>query len=194
MSAPGVLGVRPDSVPGEVPYLAADPARIAAWRRGSAATASRSASTGASAPSRSWFGRQRDIPLAAFAPLAEMPGVRLISLQKGAPAGQIAQVRVPRPDRACRTPTPIRRRRASSTPPRVMTQPRPDRHLRHLGRASGGRAGAAGVHRAAAVADWRWLRERDDTPVVSDHAAVPAEPGRRTGATCSRASPRRSAR
>ena len=36
------------------------------------------------------FDHLRSIPLAEFAPLAEVPGVRLISLQKGAGTEQLA--------------------------------------------------------------------------------------------------------
>ena len=80
VSVPGVLGVTPQSIPADGPYLAADPQRMAAWR----------ARLGAGFKiGISWQGspsfihdRGRSIPLAAFAPLASLPGVRLISLQK----------------------------------------------------------------------------------------------------------------
>ena len=32
LSVPGVLGITPDSVPADVPYLSAEPARVDAWR------------------------------------------------------------------------------------------------------------------------------------------------------------------
>jgi hypothetical protein len=41
------------------------------------------------------FDRWRSIPLASFAPLARLPGVRLISLQKGFGSEQIAKVDFP---------------------------------------------------------------------------------------------------
>src|SRR5947209_3901778 len=80
VSVPGVLGVTPDAIPATVPYLTADPRRTAAWR----ARLGPGFKIGIS-----WQGspsfihdRGRSIPLAAFAPLAQLPGVRLISLQK----------------------------------------------------------------------------------------------------------------
>lgn len=90
VSVPGVLGVMPDTVPASVPYLAADPQRAAAWK----ARLGPGFKVGIS-----WQGspafvhdKGRSIPLAAFAPLAELPNVRLISLQKRPGAEQIATV------------------------------------------------------------------------------------------------------
>ena len=54
--------------------------------------ASRSASTGRRPFRTQPHFSRRDIPLASFAPLAALPGVQLISLQKGAAAAQIGQV------------------------------------------------------------------------------------------------------
>ena len=91
MSAPGVLAIKPASVPVDVPYLAADPGRIAAW----AARLGGGFKIGinwASGPSREWYLKKRDIPLAEFAELAALPGVQLISLQKGPATAEIAQV------------------------------------------------------------------------------------------------------
>ncbi len=66
------------------PYLKADPARIARWRDPLAAI-------GGFKVGIAWAGnpgylhdRYRSVRLEAFAPLARVPGVRLVSLQKGA--------------------------------------------------------------------------------------------------------------
>src|SRR5206468_9110342 len=90
VSVPGVLGVTPDAIPATVPYLTADPRRTAAWR----ARLGPGFKIGIS-----WQGspsfihdRGRSIPLAAFAPLAQLPGVRLISLQKRPGVEQIRAV------------------------------------------------------------------------------------------------------
>jgi tetratricopeptide (TPR) repeat protein len=90
VSAPGVLGIAPATIPASVPYIVADPARSAAWR---------ARLGGGFKVGISWQGspgfvhdRGRSIPLAAFAPLAEIPDVRLISLQKRPGAEQIATV------------------------------------------------------------------------------------------------------
>lgn len=80
MSLPRVFGTTLDSIPAGVPYLAAEPARVAAWRERLGRTGLR--------VGIAWQGnpvgqvdRGRSMPLRHFAPLAAVPGVRLISLQ-----------------------------------------------------------------------------------------------------------------
>ena len=84
MSVPFVTGLTADAIPAPIPYLSADPARAAGWRerlgpegfkvgivwRGYGASPSQQA---------------RSAPLAAFAALGNIEGVRLISLQKSDP-------------------------------------------------------------------------------------------------------------
>lgn len=92
LSVPGVLGIRPDSVPAAVPYLAATPERVDAWR---ARLGEGSFKIGINwGPGHSNYNSfaKRDIPLAAFAPLAMLPGVQLISLQKGPAVTQVTEV------------------------------------------------------------------------------------------------------
>ncbi|HZL40473.1 MAG TPA: tetratricopeptide repeat-containing glycosyltransferase family protein [Pseudolabrys sp.] len=91
LSVPGVLGIRPTSVPATVPYLAAQPARVKAWRAKLGSGFKVGINWG---PGHSNYNStaKRDIPLAQFAPLAALPGVQLISLQKGPAATQIAEV------------------------------------------------------------------------------------------------------
>jgi len=90
VSVPGCLGVTPETIPANVPYVAADPARRTAWQKRLG---------GGFKIGISWQGsptfvhdRGRSIPLAAFAPLADVPDVRLISLQKRPGAEQITSV------------------------------------------------------------------------------------------------------
>jgi tetratricopeptide (TPR) repeat protein len=91
LSVPGVLGIRPESVPATVPYLSAEPARVAAWRA-RLGSGCKIGINWASGHSDKPHFKQRDIPLAAFAALAMLPGVQLISLQKGPAVTQIAEV------------------------------------------------------------------------------------------------------
>ena len=91
MSVPGVLGVRPDNVPCPMPYLSAEPARVAKWRE--------RLGTHGFKVGIVWEGkgetpsqRSRSAPLEKFASLAAIPGVRLISLQKG---GDVSGVSFP---------------------------------------------------------------------------------------------------
>lgn len=90
MSVKLALGVRLNNIPAPVPYLFAEPARVAQW-------AARLGQQGLRI-GIAWSGRDeaaaRDkaFRLADLAPLAGIPGVRLISLQKGDSAKQIAQL------------------------------------------------------------------------------------------------------
>ena len=88
LSLPLALGVTVDSIPDAGAYLHADPARVQGWRE-------RLGTRGFKVGIR-WQGRPgiradigRSFPLAAFAQLAAIPGVRLISLQKGAGTEQL---------------------------------------------------------------------------------------------------------
>jgi tetratricopeptide (TPR) repeat protein len=82
MSVPGVLKTTLETIPASVPYLFADPALIAHWHE-------RLAAIGDFRIGINWRGREsqsslrlRDVPLDFFVSLGELPGVRLISLQK----------------------------------------------------------------------------------------------------------------
>jgi len=84
MSLPLLFGTRLESIPAEVPYLRADPQRVAGWRDQLQADASFKVGI-------AWQGnpqaertglRDRSVPLAHFAPLAAVPNVRLFSLQR----------------------------------------------------------------------------------------------------------------
>jgi tetratricopeptide (TPR) repeat protein len=87
----GMLGIRPDNMPNQVPYLSAQPERIEAWRARLGTGFKIGINWGPGHFNYSSFAR-RDIPLAGFSPLAEVPGVQLISLQKGPAAEQIGHV------------------------------------------------------------------------------------------------------
>jgi hypothetical protein len=91
---PWALGITLDTLPAQVPYLAADPAAVAGWRARLASVPKEPGGrhvgliwAGAPRPQHSAaaeIDRRRSIPLEMLAPLAEVPGVSLISLQKGA--------------------------------------------------------------------------------------------------------------
>jgi hypothetical protein len=91
---PALHGTRPDFVLGEKPYLRADPVRAAVWKE----RLGRLTPTGRRRIGIVWAGRPthnndrwRSAKLADFAPLAAMPGVALISLQKGPAAAQAGE-------------------------------------------------------------------------------------------------------
>lgn len=97
MSLPRAFATDLDGIPAAVPYLRADPADVAAWR-------ARLPADGRPRVGLVWAGsprtvrgvaspidRRRSLPLAALAPLADVPGVRFVSLQMGPGAVQLAE-------------------------------------------------------------------------------------------------------
>jgi hypothetical protein len=162
MSLPHGLGTTLQALPSQ-PYLRAEPARIAHWREviGPENVKVGVIWQGSTAPYA--LPLQRSFPLAALAGLAALPHVRLISLQKvngldqlaGLPPGMTVQdlgeAFDPGPDAFVDTAA------AMSCCDLVIT---PDTSVAHL-------AGALGVNAwlaLPAVADWRWMSDRNDSP------------------------------
>ncbi|MFO0345594.1 MAG: tetratricopeptide repeat protein [Labrys sp. (in: a-proteobacteria)] len=92
MSLPHRFGSRLDTLPATMPYLRADPERVTRW-------AKRLAPSAGFRIGIVWQGnpdprvdKGRSLPLADFEPLARVPGVRLIALQKGPGAEQVEMV------------------------------------------------------------------------------------------------------
>lgn len=87
MSLPLLLNLpRPEDCPTPVPYLHADPKQAAIWRERLAVLPGRKVGlTWAGNPARERVGRGRSVAVEALAGLAQVPGVSLVSLQKGAP-------------------------------------------------------------------------------------------------------------
>ena len=91
MSLPHVLGTTPETIPGNLPYLFAEPARVEAWAKRLPAGQFRVGIV--------WQGKStadvdfgRSIPLRSFAPLCRIPGLTLISLQKHHGVRQLAHL------------------------------------------------------------------------------------------------------
>jgi len=160
-SLPLAFGSTLHTLPANVPYLSADPRRVADWRQ-------RLGSEGFKVGivwqgSRNRIDVGRSVPLGLFAALAGVPGVRLISLQKGkgaeqlrraSPALRVEQLPEPWDDGA----------QAFLDSAAIMMHLdlliTSDTALAHL-------AGALGVPAWVAlkyVPDWRWLLERSDNP------------------------------
>jgi tetratricopeptide (TPR) repeat protein len=95
LSAPGLLGVNPERMQMAEPYLKVPAERLAHWRqrlRGDLAAGERLVGL-------HWQGnpatetnelRGRSLPLHAFAPLAQLAGMRFVSLQKGPGSEQLS--------------------------------------------------------------------------------------------------------
>ncbi len=160
-SAPAAFGTTASTIPSEVPYVWANPDLLDRWRQELAAI-------GGFKIGIAWQGsrdypldRWRSIPLAQFAPLARLPGARLVSLQNGFGAEQIAAVDFPvldLSDRLDKVAGPFMDTAAVIRAVDLVVTP--DTAIAHL-------AGALGAPVSLALhfsADWRWLRQRDDSP------------------------------
>ncbi len=161
LSAPGAFGTDASNIPGTVPYLAADPELTDHWRQELAGIAGVKIGI-------VWQGSRdfrldcwRSIPLADFAPLARLPGVRLISLQNGFGSEQIAAVDFPvvdLSDRLDKASGPFMDTAAVIGNLDLVVAP--DTAIAHL-------AGALGAPVSLALQlspNWRWLQGRDDSP------------------------------
>jgi hypothetical protein len=160
MSLPAIFGCSQESLPNANPYLQLDAARTVAW-------AERLASYPGLKVGIAWQGnpnyrgdRFRSIPLSAFAPLAAVPGVTLISLQKGSGVEQIGSV----PFDLRTLPEPV-----DADGPFLDTAAAmmhfdlivtSDTSIAHLAGALGRPTWLA----LAEVPEWRWMLERSDTP------------------------------
>jgi tetratricopeptide (TPR) repeat protein len=160
-SAPLALGTDGSTIPGHVPYLWADRSLSEAWRRELAAIEGFKIGIAWQGSRGYHLDRWRSMPLACFAPLARLPGVRLVSLQKGFGTEQIGSVDFPVVD--------FSRRLDESAGPLMDTAAvignldlvvAPDSALAHLA----GGLGAPVWVALQSVPDWRWLRDRDDSP------------------------------
>ena len=161
-SLPHAFGTRLETIPAAVPYLAAEPALREMWiqRIGSGGFKVGVVWQGNPDPDAD---RARSVPLAALAPLTEVPGVRLISLQKGFGEEQLStlpsSMRVERlgADFDAGTDAFVDTAAAMTCLDLVVTC---DTSIAHL-------AGALALPVWVALkidAEWRWLTERADSP------------------------------
>jgi Flp pilus assembly protein TadD len=163
MSLPRIFSTTLESIPCDVPYIFAPAPLCRQWRE-------RLAGLNGFKVGIAWQGkptyqsdRTRSLPLAHFAPLAQVPGVRLLSLQKNVGTEQVAQLggRFPLVDFAAELDEaagPFMDTAAvMMNLDLVVTS---DTSIAHL-------AGALGVPVWVAlpfVPDWRWLLARSDSP------------------------------
>ncbi len=91
LSLPGVLGLSIDQL-ARGSYLSADAQRVAQWRETLAPHRGFRVGICWQGNRQHLFDHQRSFPLSRLAPLARVAGVRLISLQKGPGAEQVAEV------------------------------------------------------------------------------------------------------
>jgi tetratricopeptide (TPR) repeat protein len=163
LSLPGLLGTSLETIPAYIPYLHADPQRVERWRRELAAIRAFKIGIAWRGSSGYRWDRQRSVPLHHFARLAQIPGVQLVSLQKGEGSEQLASVAASFPvtDLAPRLDEDggafVDSAAVMKSMDLVISS---DTAVAHL-------AGALGVPVWVALSvgsDWRWLRNREDTP------------------------------
>jgi len=158
LSLPRIFGTDLESIPADVPYLTVPDVRRAKW-------APRLAADGRLRVGLVWAGspghtrdRERSIPLRRLAPLADLAGIRWLSLQKGAGEAALADV----PDWQVE---PLGAELEDLTDTAAVIDALDlvlavDTSIAHL-------AGALGKPVWMLVptpADWRWLDARDDSP------------------------------
>jgi len=160
MSVPGILGTTPETVPRNGPFLTAEPDRVAAWRERLGTHGFKIGIAWQNAGA-SHLDKLRSIPLREFAALGAIPGVRLISLQKGAGVEDI-------PAAAFQVETLgdsfdegggafLDSAAVMMNLDLVVT---PCNAIAHLAGALGRPTFVALMH----VPEWRWLLDRDDSP------------------------------
>ena len=154
MSTPSMLHLTPDTIPEQAPYLTAEPERIARWAK--------KLGGGGLKVGIVWQGVKNAQPLADFAPLAEIDGVRLISLQKGTAARQLDEVafggRIERPLDAddFSAGALLDTAAVMASLDLIVTIDSMPAHL-------GGALGRPVFLALPYVPDWRWLLEGDST-------------------------------
>jgi hypothetical protein len=163
MSLPYLLGTRLETVPAEVPYLSVPEDLVQRWRgRFGEAQSLKVGIVWQGNPHHKWD-RHRSVALAQFAPLAAVPGVELISLQKGDGAAALrsldgrfrvtewAEPQDPESGTFAETAAVMMNLDL------VVTVDTATAHL----------AGALALPvwvALSAIVDWRWLLKRPDTP------------------------------
>jgi hypothetical protein len=163
LSLPGIFGTTVTTIPADVPYLHADARLVQRWRE-------RLAGSGQMRIGIAWQGnrahsadRDRSIPLQHFQVLAQIPGVQLISLQKGPGIEQLQSTRgrfevLDLSQQLDQESGPFMDTAAILVDLDLAIVS--DSAVAHL-------AGALGVRvwvGLSAGADWRWLLGRDDSP------------------------------
>jgi tetratricopeptide (TPR) repeat protein len=160
-SLPLAFGATLAEVPAAVPYLSADPHRVAEWRRQIGGAGFKVGIVWQGSRNRIDIGRS--VPLEMFVRLAGIPGVRLISLQKGIAAAELRS-------RSQDLPVEVLGEHFDSGPQAFLDSAAVMTHLDlvitcdtalpHLAGALGCPTWVAVKH----VPDWRWLLDRPDSP------------------------------
>jgi tetratricopeptide (TPR) repeat protein len=159
MSLPRLLGTTLATLPADVPYLAADPAKLERWRlRLRDVPGFKVGITWQGNPRHEWD-RYRSFPLTLLEPIARIDGVTLVGLQKGSTSAQIGLIkaRFPVIDLGAELADFSETAAIVKHLDLVICC---DTSVAHL-------AGALAVPvwvALSTIVDWRWLRGRVDNP------------------------------
>lgn len=161
MSLPGLLHTRIATIPADVPYLFPNAQRRARLRDALAVTGSLTVGlVWQGNPNHQWD-RHRSIRLASLAPLGRVPGVRLVSLQRGPGREQLATCSFPIvdaiPETASEADAVANLADALASVDLVITVDTMPAHL----------AGAMGVPvwvLLSTMLDWRWMTSGSQSP------------------------------
>jgi hypothetical protein len=162
LDLPALLGTTLATIPAEVPYLFADPEEVARRRHELGPDPAFRVGIAWQGNPRYPLDRKRSFPLTRFAPMARLPGVRLISLQNGPGTEQL---------RTLAEPFPVLDLEGqgrglgdfldtSAVLKNLDLVVTPDLSVAHL-------AGGLGVRVWLAlpfVAEWRWMADREESP------------------------------
>ena len=177
MSLPAIHRTTEATIPGDIPYLFAEPEPAARWRERLGDRGFRVGIAWQGNPARR-EDTGRSIRLEHYLPLAAVPGVRLISLQRDTGVEQLLPGMAVEtlgedfdsgPDGFIDTAAVMMHLDL------VITS---DTAVAHLAGALGRPVWVA----LRAVPDWRFMLRAAGQPLVSDHAAVPADGSRSVGA------------
>ncbi|MGD8815641.1 MAG: tetratricopeptide repeat protein [Acidobacteriota bacterium] len=161
MSLPLALGTRLDTIPGEVPYVSADPDRVAAWRE------RLERAGGGRKVGLVWRGNPdnpaaaiRDCPADRLPPLLAVPGCTFFSLQLDEGAADVNALTtrgLPIVDLAAELGDFHETAAAMCALDAVISVDTAAAHL-------AGALGRPGWVLLQSAADWRWLVDREDSP------------------------------
>jgi tetratricopeptide (TPR) repeat protein len=162
LSLPGIFGTTLSTIPATVPYLKANGDLVAYWRKELAVLSGFKVGIAWQGNPCHTADRNRSIALAHFEALARVPGIQLVSVQKGPGSDQVAAVqgRVPILDLGQRLDAAGAFLDTAAIMMNLDLVITVDSAVAHL-------AGALGVPVWVALGigpDWRWLLERSDSP------------------------------
>jgi Family of unknown function (DUF6165) len=163
MNVPGLTATSVEAIPADVPYVFADPELLERWKRELAGIHGFKVGINWQGNPKYAGDRHRSIPLVNFEPLARVPGVKLLSLQKNAGLEQLDALggKFPVID--------LGRKLDETAGPFLETAAvmrnldlfiTSDTAVAHL-------AGALGVPvwmPLSTTPDWRWMTDREDNP------------------------------